>query len=119
MALITEPVKSNYALDPQAVWARQNLALCLEKLGRREEAIAELKHALALKPKYGTGWLALGQLYEQMGRTNDAQLYATATEDGRELQVSVAIDNLVKGASGQAVQSMNIMCGWPETDGLM
>jgi Flp pilus assembly protein TadD len=53
--------------------------LCLEKLGRREEAIAELKHALALKPKYGTGWLALGQLYEQMGRTNDAErCYSTA-----------------------------------------
>ena len=29
------------------------------------------------------------------------------------------IDNLVKGASGQAVQSMNIMCGFPETAGLI
>ena len=31
-----------------------------------------VKRALALKPDYGTGWLALGQLYEEMGRTNDA-----------------------------------------------
>jgi len=30
-----------------------------------------------------------------------------------------AIDNLVKGAAGQAVQNMNIMCGWDETTGLM
>jgi N-acetyl-gamma-glutamyl-phosphate reductase len=30
-----------------------------------------------------------------------------------------AEDNLVKGASGQAVQSMNVMCGWPETEGLL
>ena len=29
-----------------------------------------------------------------------------------------AIDNLVKGASGQAVQNMNIMFGLPETMGL-
>lgn len=29
-----------------------------------------------------------------------------------------AIDNLVKGASGQAVQNMNIRFGWPETAGL-
>ncbi len=29
-----------------------------------------------------------------------------------------AIDNLVKGASGQAVQNMNIMCGFPETEAL-
>jgi N-acetyl-gamma-glutamyl-phosphate reductase len=29
-----------------------------------------------------------------------------------------ALDNLVKGAAGQAVQAMNIMQGWPETLGL-
>jgi N-acetyl-gamma-glutamyl-phosphate reductase len=28
------------------------------------------------------------------------------------------IDNLVKGASGQAVQNMNLMCGLPEGAGL-
>jgi N-acetyl-gamma-glutamyl-phosphate reductase len=36
---------------------------------------------------------------------------------GRIVIVS-AIDNLVKGASGQAVQNMNIVCGFPETMGL-
>ncbi len=35
------------------------------------------------------------------------------------LVVMSAIDNLVKGASGQAVQSMNILCGFPETTGLI
>jgi N-acetyl-gamma-glutamyl-phosphate reductase len=37
---------------------------------------------------------------------------------GRLLVMS-AEDNLVKGASGQAVQSLNLMCGWPETAGLV
>ena len=37
---------------------------------------------------------------------------------GRLVVVSV-IDNLVKGAAGQAIQNMNIMCGLPETMGLM
>jgi N-acetyl-gamma-glutamyl-phosphate reductase len=37
---------------------------------------------------------------------------------GRLLVIS-AEDNLVKGASGQAVQSMNLMCGFPETAGLI
>jgi N-acetyl-gamma-glutamyl-phosphate reductase len=37
--------------------------------------------------------------------------------DGRMVVVT-AIDNLVKGASGQAVQNMNIMLGFPETMGL-
>ncbi|MBC7963319.1 MAG: N-acetyl-gamma-glutamyl-phosphate reductase [Steroidobacteraceae bacterium] len=36
---------------------------------------------------------------------------------GRIIIVS-AIDNLVKGASGQAVQNMNLLCGFPETTGL-
>ncbi len=35
------------------------------------------------------------------------------------LIVMSALDNLVKGAGGQAVQSMNILCGLPETTGLM
>ena len=35
------------------------------------------------------------------------------------LIVMSAEDNLVKGASGQAVQSMNLVCGWPETAGLV
>jgi N-acetyl-gamma-glutamyl-phosphate reductase len=41
--------------------------------------------------------------------------------DGRtgRLIVMSALDNLVKGASGQAVQSMNILCGFPETAGLI
>jgi N-acetyl-gamma-glutamyl-phosphate reductase len=32
--------------------------------------------------------------------------------------VLVVEDNLVKGASGQAVQVMNLMCDRPETEGL-
>ncbi|HLZ53785.1 MAG TPA: N-acetyl-gamma-glutamyl-phosphate reductase [Verrucomicrobiae bacterium] len=37
---------------------------------------------------------------------------------GRLIIIS-AEDNLVKGASGQAVQSLNILSGWPETAGLV
>jgi N-acetyl-gamma-glutamyl-phosphate reductase len=50
--------------------------------------------------------------------TNDALIYAKASDDGTELQVSVAIDNLVKGAAGQAVQAMNLALGLGETAGL-
>jgi len=39
-------------------------------------------------------------------------------EDGRFILIS-AIDNLMKGASGQAVQNMNIVLGLDETKGLM
>jgi N-acetyl-gamma-glutamyl-phosphate reductase len=35
------------------------------------------------------------------------------------LVVMSAEDNILKGASGQAVQCLNIVCGWPETTGLL
>jgi N-acetyl-gamma-glutamyl-phosphate reductase len=37
---------------------------------------------------------------------------------GRAVVIS-AIDNLVKGAAGQAIQNMNLMLGFPETEGLL
>ncbi|MCF0247804.1 MAG: N-acetyl-gamma-glutamyl-phosphate reductase, partial [Synergistes sp.] len=39
-------------------------------------------------------------------------------EDGRRAIAASAIDNLMKGAAGSAVQSANIMFGLPETEGL-
>ena len=33
--------------------------------------------------------------------------------------VIAVIDNLVKGAAGQAVQNLNLMMGWPETEGFI
>lgn len=39
--------------------------------------------------------------------------------EDRQLIVFVAIDNLVKGASGQAIQNMNLLFGWPEQTGLL
>ena len=38
---------------------------------------------------------------------------------GRQAVVFSALDNLVKGAAGQAVQNMNLMFGLEETIGLM
>ena len=50
--------------------------------------------------------------------TNYALIHAAQSSDGRELQVSVAIDNLIKGASGQAIQAMNLALGLSEKEGL-
>lgn len=37
---------------------------------------------------------------------------------GRQILVMAALDNLVKGMSGVAIQNLNLMCGFPETTGL-
>jgi N-acetyl-gamma-glutamyl-phosphate reductase len=50
--------------------------------------------------------------------SNAAQLAVAVDEDAATFIAIAAIDNLVKGTGGAAVQSMNIALGWPETEGL-
>ncbi|HBO96941.1 MAG TPA: N-acetyl-gamma-glutamyl-phosphate reductase [Candidatus Omnitrophica bacterium] len=50
--------------------------------------------------------------------TNYCDIGFAVSRDGRLVVVTSAIDNLYKGASGQAVQNMNIMCGFDEKEGL-
>jgi N-acetyl-gamma-glutamyl-phosphate reductase len=54
----------------------------------------------------------------QVKGTNYCDVGLKVTENGKQLIMVSAIDNLVKGASGQAVQNMNIMFGFEETAGL-
>jgi N-acetyl-gamma-glutamyl-phosphate reductase len=42
-----------------------------------------------------------------------------AFSNGKQIVVFSTIDNLVKGAAGQAVQNMNLMLGLEETTGLI
>jgi len=51
--------------------------------------------------------------------TNRCALGIALTEDKKKAIIVSAIDNLLKGASGQAVQNMNIACGLKETLGLI
>ncbi|MDO9374344.1 MAG: N-acetyl-gamma-glutamyl-phosphate reductase [Bacteroidota bacterium] len=53
---------------------------------------------------------------KQIVNTNKALVQLEKT--GNKLVIHSAIDNLLKGASGQAVQNMNLMCGLEETAGL-
>jgi N-acetyl-gamma-glutamyl-phosphate reductase len=50
--------------------------------------------------------------------SNAAHISVAVDEDAATFVAIAAIDNLVKGAAGTAVQSMNLALGWPETDGL-
>ena len=45
-------------------------------------------------------------------------IHPTVDERTGRLIVISCLDNLVKGAAGQAVQNMNLMCGFPETEAL-
>jgi N-acetyl-gamma-glutamyl-phosphate reductase len=50
--------------------------------------------------------------------TNYCDLGFCLAPDGRRLVLVSCLDNLLKGAAGQAVQNMNLMYGWDEAEGL-
>jgi len=52
-------------------------------------------------------------------RTNFCDLGFQLSPDGKRLILISCLDNLLKGASSQAVQNMNLMAGWHETEGLL
>jgi N-acetyl-gamma-glutamyl-phosphate reductase len=51
-------------------------------------------------------------------RTSYADIGFQLSPDGRRAVVVSCLDNLLKGASGQAVQNLNVMFGWNEAEGL-
>lgn len=55
---------------------------------------------------------------EGVNNTNMLKLFVFGAEDGRQVRLVALLDNLGKGASGAAVQNMNIMLGLPEDAGL-
>lgn len=54
---------------------------------------------------------------KQVAHTNFCDI--SVASSGQVVVLTCAIDNLVKGAAGAAVQNFNIMCGYPETAGLL
>ena len=50
--------------------------------------------------------------------TNFCDLGFALAPGGERLIIVSCLDNLLKGAAGQALQNMNVMCGWGETEGL-
>lgn len=51
-------------------------------------------------------------------RTNYNDIGFQLSPDGRKAVIVSCLDNLLKGASSQAVQNMNVMLGWDEAEGL-
>lgn len=65
--------------------------------------------------------LPLGQMPKTNSVIGSNQVHLQVAVDSHtnRLVVSAAIDNLGKGAAGQAIQNANLICGFPENSGLM
>ena len=63
---------------------------------------------------YDEGTLAI----ERLAGTDRLDLFVFGDEADNQVRLIAALDNLGKGAAGAAVQSLNLMAGLPETEGL-
>jgi N-acetyl-gamma-glutamyl-phosphate reductase len=55
---------------------------------------------------------------KHVAHTNFCDIGWRISPDGRQLVMVACIDNLVKGAAGQAIQNFNVAFGFPEATGL-
>lgn len=88
---------------------------CLLQTNFTEDQIQqcfEKAYATSVFVKY----VPFGLELKQVVNTNNC--FISTQQNGKTLKVEAIIDNLLKGASGQAVQNMNLMCGFPENAGL-
>jgi N-acetyl-gamma-glutamyl-phosphate reductase len=83
----------------------------------------EAAHNFYIKAYRGEAFikmLPLGQMPQTSSVLGSNYVAMQVAVDGHtnRLVISVALDNLVKGAAGQAIQNANLICGLPETIGL-
>ena len=93
-------------LEPDGKLSDEKISACYKKFYGNEPFVRLLEGENLPDTKNVNGTNVIEIAWRLDSRTN-------------RLIVMSAEDNLVKGASGQAVQSMNILCGWPETAGLV
>jgi N-acetyl-gamma-glutamyl-phosphate reductase len=93
-------------LEPSGKLTEEKISACYKNFYGDEPFVRLLEGKSLPDTKNVTGTNIIEIAWRLDSRTN-------------RLIVMSAEDNLVKGASGQAIQSMNILCGWPETAGLV
>jgi N-acetyl-gamma-glutamyl-phosphate reductase len=93
-------------LEPKGKLSNEKISACYKKFYGDEPFIRLLEDKSLPDTKNVVGTNVIEIAWRLDSRTN-------------RLIVMSAEDNLVKGASGQAIQSMNINCGFPETAGLI
>ncbi|HEV2272977.1 MAG TPA: N-acetyl-gamma-glutamyl-phosphate reductase [Acidobacteriaceae bacterium] len=81
------------------------------------KASAEGSKTAAQSKGGGHGSEILPQIQHSV-RTNYCDIGFRLAKDGRRCIVVSCLDNLLKGAAGQAVENMNLMYGWDEAEGL-
>jgi N-acetyl-gamma-glutamyl-phosphate reductase len=91
----------------------------LDGARKAEEIEALYRHFYAGKPMVRISPAGKLPELQDVARTNFCDIGFALDQPGERLVIVSCLDNLGKGAAGQAVQNMNAMQGYPETSGLL
>jgi N-acetyl-gamma-glutamyl-phosphate reductase len=118
--LLAAGIAAPLIFTPQVVPVRRGILACCYAVFAREPDDADV--AAAFKRAYGASLFVRvlppdrpPNLVALCG-TNDVEL--NVARQGRVVRIIAGIDNLGKGAAGQALQNLNLMLGFPEERGL-
>ena len=82
------------------------------------EVASGMECAELAKTRAGAGGYVQALDPQALNDTNKMRLFVFGNADGSQARLVALLDNLGKGASGAAVQSLNLMLGLPEGEGL-
>ncbi len=117
--MIVEVPLQLWALPGQPSPADLRQALEAFYMGERfVDVTSQAECAELQKVRAGAGGYVATLDPEALNGTNRMRLYVFGSADGRQARLVAQLDNLGKGASGAAVQNLNLMLGLDETAGL-
>lgn len=96
-----------------------SLYLCLEKKRSREEIVGLFENFYRHSPLMRIYTESVLPEIKGVQGTQFCDLGFSLDNEGQRLTIISCLDNLGKGAAGQAIQNMNLMFGWDEETGLL
>ena len=114
--------KISYTFNPHLLPTFRGILSSIYLDINKKSSIKKIKNELTNFYK-GSSFIKILKLNKEIGsgnviNTNYCEISVCETRVKNRIIIFSAIDNLVKGASGQAVQNMNLMYGFSETNGL-
>ncbi|HVK41623.1 MAG TPA: N-acetyl-gamma-glutamyl-phosphate reductase [Phenylobacterium sp.] len=117
--MIVEVPLQLWALPSKPQPAELRAALARAYAGEAFVEVASAEECAALqKARAGAAGYNADLDPEALNGTNRMKLYVFGNEERQQARLVAVLDNLGKGASGAAVQNLNIMLGLPEASGL-
>jgi N-acetyl-gamma-glutamyl-phosphate reductase len=117
--MVVEVPLQLWALPGKPTPADLHAVLAVAYMGERFVEVASGPESAELaKARAGAGGYVAALDPEALNGTNRMRLFVFPNADGSQVRLVALLDNLGKGASGAAVQNLNLMLGLPEDAGL-